>query len=74
MPANACLGASGTPSLAVTRSVATSSMSCHSCAARPPRRNRSHSSVRRPPPAASVPTGRDTAYPPRSTSFSSGRT
>eukprot|EP00965_Chrysotila_dentata_P229855 6197449-Pleurochrysis_carterae.AAC.2 len=74
MPANACFGASGTPSLAVTRSVATSSMSCHSSAARPPRRRRSHSSVRRPPPAVSAPAGRDTAYPPRSTSFSSGRT
>eukprot|EP00965_Chrysotila_dentata_P085243 2812750-Pleurochrysis_carterae.AAC.1 len=61
MSAKVCLGASGTPSLVSTRSVATSSMSCHSRAARPPGRRRSHSLGRRPPPLAPAPAGRATA-------------
>eukprot|EP00965_Chrysotila_dentata_P096057 3173538-Pleurochrysis_carterae.AAC.1 len=74
MSAKVCRGASGTPSLASTRSVATSNTSRHSLAARPPGRRRNHSSGRRPPPLALTPAGRATAYPPRSTSFNSGST
>eukprot|EP00965_Chrysotila_dentata_P181495 5990958-Pleurochrysis_carterae.AAC.1 len=61
MSAKVRIGASGTPSLVSTRSVATSRSRRHSRAARPPGRSRSQSSALRPPPSDPAPAGRATA-------------
>eukprot|EP00965_Chrysotila_dentata_P072539 2396843-Pleurochrysis_carterae.AAC.3 len=74
VPAKAARGASGTPSFSATRDDATSSRAAQSCAARLPSRSCSHSSACRQPLAVPPPAGRVTAYPPRSTSRSSGST